>query len=549
MTDRPSGEGGSARSDAASRLAALLADVVEAPAPPAGPDPDATQPVPVLPPPPAPEPVAEAQPEPEPEPDRDEDDRVPLAAAPAAPAPGGPLRKRPGGPWRRPVAPPPADEVDEDGIDEDEAEPVEAAPAPVAVAPPPPPTHDDDDHDEPADDDSPALAHAPRFTLRAVAFGVVFALLVAAVPALGWAGSKRLLDSRGGEIVEGGSDPGEPGFRALVEPTATAMVIHRDATGYPTSVTILSLGGGGAGGTVLLVPLTLEAIEASYFHTVIAGYDATRNDDGFRRSIEDVIGVSVPPPLIDVTDQSLATLVAPVAPLELTVSDPVVLEDGTTLQGPVSLSAEQFGPYLRATREGEPEIARLERMRDLWAAWLEAIGSATTPEPIGAAATGMGNYLRELAAGDPVVETLDVEQVDDYQQGTSYIPGDGMDEQIIDAVPFPLSPREGRRFSFQLLNGSTGETLPMPLVRDLIRVGGALVGVGNATELGQDETTILYKGEDWEGTAAIIQALLGDGVEIEQMSRRRANAEDEDMIITIGSDVLARYEEQEDGGG
>ena len=453
MSDRPPDDGGSARSDAASRLAALLADVVDEPASPAPssrepeadvPDPDATQPIPVAAPPPPPVDAAAAARQRV----RDEGEEGVLAearafvrASAAAPVV---LQKPPGRPWSRSVAPPPVappppvvapppePEVEEpevagpevDGPEGDRApEPTPApvvAPAPPAPAPAPPPpapervalakprpeVEPEPDpgsgdrapgpitHDEGAGD-GPNGPRAPRVTVRAVAFGAVLALLMAAVPALGWVGSERLLDSRGGEVVKGGTDASEPGYRALVNPTPTALVVHRDATGYPVSATILSLGAGEAGGTVLLVPLTLQPIEGSYFHTIIAGYDSTRDDDGFRRAIEDVIGISVPPPIIDVTDESLATLVAPVAPLELTVTDPMVIEDGTTMQGAVSLSAEQVGPYLRATREGEPEIAHLERMRDVWVAWLAAIGDATGTEPIGAAATGMGTFLRE----------------------------------------------------------------------------------------------------------------------------------------------------------
>jgi hypothetical protein len=380
---------------------------------------------------------------------------------------------------------------------------------------------------------------------------LALALLVAAVPALGWVGKDRLLDSRGGEVVEGGTDPSEPGYRALVNPTPTALVVHRDAAGEPISVAILSLGAGDAGGTVLLVPLGLQPIEGSYFNRIIDGYDSAGSDDGFRRSIEDVLGVSVPPPIIDVTDESLATLVAPVAPIELTVTDPVVAENGTTYQGPVSLAAEEVGPYLRATREFEPEIAHLERIRDVWVAWLAAIGSATSTEPIGAAATGMGSFLRVLSEGDPVVETLDVEDgiPENYGQAPFYVPAAGMEEQVIDAIPFPQSPRAGRRFGIKLLNGAEGSTLPMSLMRDLVLAGGSLSTLGNADTFGASETLIEYADEDWQDEAEALQELLGDGVEIDQMSARRAEAEAEDMVITIGSDVLTRYEEQEDSGG
>lgn len=589
MSDRPSDDGGSARSDAASRLAALLADVVDDPAPPAPSprdpgadapvarrvvrrrdlveppaadpappaDPDATQPIATVPAPPAPpatdaEDAAAAR-------ERQREEEV-LAEARAfvragAAAPPAPLRKQPGKPWSRPVAPPPPVVAEPEPEPEPTPEP-EPAPTPPparrrAAAPPPVVVDDgggDDDRDDAEDDggaDDGGAGRVPRLTLRAVAFGLSLALLMGAVPVLGWVGSQRLLDSKGGEVVEGGTDADEPGYRTLVNPTPTALVVHRDAEGYPVSAAILAQGAGETGGTVLLVPLGLQPVEGSYFNRIIDGYDSVRSDDGFRRSIEDVIGISVPPPVIDVTDESLATLVAPVAPLELDVTDPVMDDAGVVYEGQVRLAADQVGPYLRATREGEPEIAHLERIRDVWVAWLAAIGDATATEPIGAAATGMGSYLRVLAAGEPVVETLDVEDgiPTSYGQAPFYVPAAGMNEQIIDAVPFPVSPREGRRFTIKLLNGAAGELLPMALMRDLVLADGSLVWLGNASAFGQEETLIEYRDEDGREDAEAVQELLGEGVEIDQMSTRRAEAEREDLVITIGSDVLSRYEE------
>lgn len=480
-------------------------------------------------------------------------DAVPAAAPPAdaaratpaaAPAPAPPT------PTTAPtLAKAPAPAVPGDAPRPKPAASTPAAPArPAAPLPPPVGTTDDDGPPEALVDGG---VRAPRVTLRAVAFGLALALLVAAVPALGWVGKDRLLDSRGGVVVEGGIDASEPGYRALVNPTPTGLVVHRDPEGTPVSATLLSLGAADGGGTVLLMPLTLQIHEPTVFNTIIEAWEQTGDDDSFRRGFEDVIGVSVPPPIIDVTDESLATLVAPVAPLELTVNDPVVADDGTTFEGPVSLAADQVGSYMRATREGEPEIARLERLRDVWEAWLAAIGDATVSEPIGGAVTGMGSFLRELADGEPVVETLDVEAgiPATFMQPPFYVPGPNMEEQVIDAVPFPVSPRAGRRFGIKLLNGAVGETVPMPLMRDLILAGGSLSTLGNAEAFGQEETLIEYAGDDWRDEAEALQEVLGETAEIDEMSARRAEAEAEDMVITIGSDVLARYQEQEDGGG
>lgn len=565
MSDGPSDDGRTVRSDAASRLAALLADVVEDPAPSAAPtrdvpadpvtsrrvvrrrpsgdaagpvptapaertaDPDATQPVPLVVPPPTPP----------------EADVIATARAEAGPAPAPARPSSPPPAWVAPRPAGPSAGTRDTSVPRPALDKTPDGPArPPGWGPPPAPLVDEDDDE--FDDRRRTLGRAPRLTLRAVGFGLVFALLVAAIPALGWVGKDRLLDSRGGDVVESStSDETAPGYTALVDPTLTAMVVHRDSAGVPVSATVLALGAGDEGGTVILVPLTLGLAEPGYFDRVIDRWVGTEDDDTFRRDIEDVIGVSVPPPLIDVRDADLATLVAPVAPLDLTVNDPVIDEDGVRYEGNVSLSAEQVGPYLRATREGEPEIGHLERSRDVWMAWLDAIGAATSTEPIGTAATGIGSFLRILAAGDPVVETLDVEQGEPTRPyvPAPYVPGPGMADQIVDAVPFPRSPRAGRRFDLRLLNGAEGATPPATLMRDLALDGAAISTLGNAASFGSSGTVISYKDDMWEDEAEALRDRWGDSVEIEQMSSRVADATAEDMVITLGSDVLDQYEE------
>lgn len=559
MSDGPSDGGRTARSDAATRLADLLADVVEQgtappPAPdedapsrprprrvvrrrspqPAGPapadadpraekvagddDPDATQPIPVL---VGAEPDAPAAPS---EPTASEAAGPTLTKpAPSAPRPLPPAPTEPPVPPGRGPARTPASEEEPPGPVAPAEAPARPATAPRRPAPP------------------------RRLTGRAVAFGAAFVLLVAAIPALGWVGVKELRESRGGDVqANSTTDASAPGFTQLVNPTATAMVVHRDAAGAPVSATILALRpGDDGGGAVILVPISLGLVDQSFFDRVIDRWERTQDDDAFRRDIEDVIGVSVPPPLIDVTDESLATLVAPVAPLSLNVNDAVVDENNIPYEGPVSLSAEQVGPFLRATRQDEPEIAHMERVRDVWTAWLEAIGSATNTEPIGAANTGIGSFLRNLAAGQFTVETLDVEPGEPVRFGQPlfYVPGPGMDEQVVDAVPFPRSPRTGRRYDLRLLNGVEGATPPLALMRDLALDAASISTIGNAGEFGRETTLVEYKDSMWEDEMDALRERWGGSIEVEQMSPTRAEGTNEDVVITLGSDVLDQYEE------
>lgn len=384
-----------------------------------------------------------------------------------------------------------------------------------------------------------------RITLRSVSFAVAFIVFLAAVPVLGWVGKERLLDSRGGNVVDASTRPTDPGYRALVDPTQTALVIQRPtAEGDVVAATLLSLGMGQTGGTVLQVPLNTKLATPAFTLDRLA--------QGANGPVERLVGLVAArlnvaiPNTIELDDERLAQLVAPVAPLTVDNPDPVVLDSGEQIDaGPVSLEADQLGPFLRAGDESESELGRLARNEVVWAAWLDAIDTSDTADSVGPATTGIGPFLRTLAAGDPAVETLDVSQetdvvIDDPNYVTPLVPAPGFEEQIIDAVPFPRSPGAGGRYNLQLLNGASGEPIPRPLVRDLILRGAALSTLGNASDFGQEETTIEYSNEDWKDLADVAAETLG-GATVTQMSDARAEAVGDDIVITLGQEAIDRY--------
>lgn len=398
-----------------------------------------------------------------------------------------------------------------------------------------------------------------RVTPRALGFALALLLLVAAVPALGWVGQQRLLDSRAGQVVENGGGPTDPGYRALVVPTPTAMVMHLDDSDDVASVTVLALGAGQAGGTVLQVPLQTEMRNVRYYFDRLQGIADDGDLDQLAREVEDRLNVAIPE-VIQLTDDDLASLVGPVAPLAIDNSDPVISDSGKEFPaGPVSLAAEDVGPFLRATSDEETELGHLARSETVWDAWLTAIAEATGDDSVGVATTGIGPFLRDLADGDPVVETLDVEPPPGAETNAegevplALTPAAGFNEQVIDAVPYPRPPRLGRRWSLKVLNGVDGEPIPRPLLRTLILQGASLETTGNAADFGRERTLIEYSGRDWADEARAARLALGGTAEVEQMSAARADTEDEAIVVTLGQDALdfaaSQSTGEEDDGG
>lgn len=387
--------------------------------------------------------------------------------------------------------------------------------------------------------------------MRVAAFATAFVLLVVAVPALGWVGKERLLASQGGTVVEGGADPTEEGYRAYVDPTQTALVIQRDDDDVPVTLTVLALGAGQAGGTVLQVPLGTKTRNTRYLVDRIERVVEQGDTDAVVREVEDRLGIDLPEP-IDLDDEDIAALIAPTAPLPIDNPDPVVTDGGEEFAaGDLNLAAEDVGPFLRATSEDdEAELTRLSRNEQVWSAWLEAIGRAGASDSIGAATTGIGPFLQVLADGEPVVETLSVEPATvTGEDDPPLVPSDGFDEQIIDAVPYPVSPVPGRRWNIKLLNGAEGSELPRPLLRDLILAGGSIGTLGNADEFEQGTTLVEFNGTPLVDAARSARFVLGRDTELKRMTPTRAEAEGADLVITIGEDTLDRYRELEEREG
>lgn len=567
VSEPPSPDGRRSRSDAAARLAALFSDVdPSAPVPPEpapgrggrdegpadgdltvvhdlraldrlwGEKGDAVDPLPVAPAPPVEDDAPPAPPGDAPLPIDDDDDGPPVADEGTVEGP--PLLANP------PVEGP-------EGIPEVLgkvfAESDESLWAPGS--------EDGDVADEevagPFVDLDPGDAPAPRrrVTLRAVAFGVAFALLVVAIPLLGAIGVQRLGNSRGGTLQGGNRQPDEVGYLALVAPTRTALLVHRDDEGNLASATLLALGAGDVGGTVIQIPLTTQIRDGAFLVTMVGQAFEGGDMERFQRVVEDRLNLAVQE-RIELSDGQIAELVRPVAPLAIENPDDVVLPDGRTFaSGAVELTAEDVGPFLRSGEDSEAELARLARDEVVWSAWLTALGAAGD-----GAATVSANlrpFLEALAAGTregadaTLVETLDVGAAPDGSE--ALVPGPGFDAQLNAAVPFPQSSGPGRRYALKLLNGVEGAPLPEEVMHALVAAGASLVQVGNGGEFGQDTTSIEITGPEWREAAEAAKFVFGGTGRISTMSDTRAAESDVDVVITVGRDVLTAYEERAGG--
>lgn len=368
-----------------------------------------------------------------------------------------------------------------------------------------------------------------------LAFGVLAGLLLAGV-GLAYAGTRLIRSSTQGEVFTPVNDPTAPGFEALVDPTPTLVMLH-DVDGLLDAITVLTLPDpDGAGGGVLLVPdRTVADIPAFDDIPIEAAYDL--GDAQFAaQSVGGLVGVAMLETAV-VDAGRWADLVAPVAPI--TIENPNELRiDGEVRFpiGTIELEASDVAAYLEADDSEGSDLARLARHQLFWDAWLEAVEDEGTPGAVpGELESGIGRFVRTLARGSAVIETLPVRPVGDDRYGPepAFFPEDDpVTELLTRLVPFPVSPAPGARARLRLLNGTTDTTIASSVAAELPPAGVELVLIGNAASLDHDTTTVRYVGEESREEALAIVDILGVGEVVEELRPTDAA----DITVTLGAD-------------
>lgn len=445
-----------------------------------------------------------------PRPSSDADPGSAFTAFPAKPGPGADRPRT-----ARTAPPSPPTEPEPDGS-------VEAgAPAEVEIVGTPPGT-------------TPPVTAPPRGRRAVLSYAVLAVLLLCGL-ALTYVGSRIVRDSTAGELVAQATDPDEPGYEALVEATPTFVVFHD--VGSVDSIAVLTLPDpAGGGGGVILVPIE-TVVEMPLFEVapVKVAYDL--GDDRFASEVVgSALGAALEGRAV-VDDARWADLVAPVAPI--TIDNPNELEvDGEVrfALGEIELAPDDVGPYLSARVEGESDLARLFRHQVFWEAWLAAVAEDGSPAAVpGELDTGIGRFVRTLAAGQSVVETLPVSPavVDADVEVTQFLPEqEAIQDLLYQLVPFPVSPAPGARARTRILNGTPDTTRAEEIAAGLTPAGLEIVLIGNASSFDVQETTVRYAGAEFRDEAEAIVDLLGVGEVLEET--RPSDAAD--ITVTLGAD-------------
>jgi hypothetical protein len=298
--------------------------------------------------------------------------------------------------------------------------------------------------------------------------------------------------------------PSDPGYEAYVVPTPTFAVVHRGPDGALAGLALLSLEVGDDGGTVVVVPPTLLADRAPTATATIADAYSQDGESGAVAALGRALGTAVSDS-VHVDDAHWARLVDPVAPIEVTLPEPV----GEWPAGDVRLDPDQVGRFLAALEPGETDIDRIERQQLFWAAWLNRVGEGGRDAVPGEETTGLGRFVRAIAGGPARALELPIAR-DDRPSGVYLRTNDSRAAQVMaQAVPFPTAPAPESRVRVRLLNGTTDASLTADAARFLVMGGSEIVVVGNARSFDLTETTVSYAGAEHEVLAGWVAGLFG----------------------------------------
>jgi hypothetical protein len=389
-----------------------------------------------------------------------------------------------------------------------------------------------------------------RARRRRVIFAVTVALLAVSIPVLGYIGAQALLDSRGGRLVQATLAPDEPGYEAIVEPTPTALVVQLDQ-GRLSSLTVLSLTSPDGGGGVLFLPvetLTDPSTHAFGFDRLRTAYELT-GLDGVRNAVGLTLNMSFSE-AAQIDAPQLAALVAPVAPLRFENPDDLRGEDanGERIRydaGPVELPPEQVGQYLALRPESESDLNRLIRHQLVWQAWLGAVAASPNPAAAvpGEGETGLGHFIRRLAAGPVVFETLPVGEVGApdgtvaFQPVTADIPA-----LVARLVPLPTAASPGSRVRVRILDGARNPAVVQDVIHTLVPAAAQIVVVGNADRFTYAATEVRYDPQAREA-ALRLNHFLNEFLGVGTLESTSFGTDAFDVTVVIGRDLATPTEQ------
>ena len=369
--------------------------------------------------------------------------------------------------------------------------------------------------------------------------------IVAVATFLIWWGSGAILGTTSGTEVRTITDPAQPGFEALVDPTPVMAVLDTDPDGGLDNVVVLSLVGQREGGVIVVPPSVLADPDGG------RDLDAIWRDEGRDatiRGVEQILNVAIGENRIVEAGQ-WEQLVEPVGPLTVgnpdTVSGPAPTGSGTVSfpAGELSLEASQVASYLAASAPNESELNRMVRVQQFWAAWISAVGERVSEQGVvpGEADTGLGRFVRSLAVSEVELATVPVAP---GSNGTTEVVVDATGTLVARLIPYPVGPTPESRLRTRILDGTGQLGNGRPAVQTFVAAGAEIATLGNATNFDYRTTQFIVASPEDRVRAEALRDALGVGEVVD--SAERASAVD--VTVILGTDAVGTLSGPVSGG-
>jgi hypothetical protein len=382
-----------------------------------------------------------------------------------------------------------------------------------------------------------------------VGYPLVLVAVVITAGLLVWIGRGAILSNTSGTLIRTVDDPAEPGYEALVDPTPTFAAVVLDDEGQLSAVTVLALVGERTGSVIFLPPFT--TVRDAEGQPVSLGEVFSR--DGLNDAVSSVAGalnVTINESRA-LTATQWAALVGPAGPIDVVNAEVVSIrrsavvgeEDATGdivfAAGEVSIAPTQVGAYLSARVPGESDLNRMVRHQRFWGSWLEAV-SARLDEPDilpGETTTGLGRFVRGLAASEVELATVPLLPLPDPSGGALWIPAPEQASALVARlIPFPIGPTSGARVRVRVLDGTGRLNNGVPAIEPLVAGGAEVATIGNAAAFDYTTTQFIVAGSVDPARVRELRNSLGFGDVVTSADR----ADAVDVTVVLGADASTR---------
>lgn len=351
-------------------------------------------------------------------------------------------------------------------------------------------------------------------------------------------GTKAVLDSTDGTIVEVPSDPSAPGYEAFAVPTPTMMILHVDDNDELVGVTVMARTLLDNGGQIVLLSSDLAANGLG--GVTLAGRYATEGADAVEHAVGAMFGFGFTDTATYNTSD-FGSLLALAEPLPFSLLDDlfVTTPSGDTdlflgagnrqLDGAVAAELYAF------RNPNEADANRNERQADLWESWMVQVGRALdTDAVVPPFDDGLSAYLRAFGAGQRDIELAPAVPAANGDGTPIYVFDDDgwalLDEISDRMTPLPIAPRGSDMPTIRLLDG-TGDRRIAQAALDTLSDLAEVAIVGNAIEFGVTRTSVSYHQEAVADAAQRLAGLIGGEVFFDPRPDDPA-----ELTVVIGTD-------------